>query len=436
MLKVDNTLNTFNHVFFFFLFFLPNRNGDDKRSDLGSSRVLERQKRSQGASAKARATMPRGMTAVTLTDTAASAFFSNNIKHAMVKPRVLFDLGDRPNADGLTTKWSIVRKYIDALEELLVLTAGRVPKHALLLKQFISWLQTHGVAWSWKDSDRAMQHLRCMLRSLQSQSLPPGRAPKGYDDLQPLIDKFIDARSDIKDDVSLIPSSSSRSLCQVQISDDERPVSMLKSKKKIAKLKRATFSATVKTESESESDDGLFRKRRDQVQLPRALPKCFQGFPSFANHTFTDHAAIVPVSMAAIVPVSTAATVPVSTAAIVPVSTTAIVPFEHHTAAIVPSAAGQEAAVRTNRRRSALTGIKAPEDDERTTEYEDDTIIENGDEEHTTGTVVKRVLDASELQKLAAAAVPAPTPQASSKQKSDEKAQKAAKKLRYREKRP
>ena len=212
--------------------------------------------------------MPKGMTSVELTDTAAFAWLSNHVKHAMVKPRVLFDLGSAINADGLTTRWTTVKQHKDAIEELLVLTQGRVPKHAKLLKQFIAWCGTHGVTWSWKDSDRAMQHLRAMLRSLQSYSLPPGKAPKNYDDLQLLIDKFIEARNEDHDDVALIPTQSSPTVQLDVRSDDETPRPNKRKQLKIDIPKR---------EPESDSEpEGLFRKKIDAVPV---LPRCFSAFP-------------------------------------------------------------------------------------------------------------------------------------------------------------
>ena len=133
-------------------------------------------------------------------------------------------MGEKVNTDGLTSRWAVARQHKVGIEEMLVLTAVRVPKHANLLKQFMAWCTDHGATWSWKDSDRAMQHLRIMIRSLQSASLPPGKPPKGYDDLQPLIDRFIYVRSDDKDDVSLIPPRATTPAAQVHItSDDETP---------------------------------------------------------------------------------------------------------------------------------------------------------------------------------------------------------------------
>jgi hypothetical protein len=226
--------------------------------------------------------MPKGMTAVTLTDTAANAFFSNHIKHAMLKPRALFDLGDKVNADGLTTRWAKVRECSAAIEELLVMTAGRVPKHANLLKQFIAWLTSHGVNWSWKDADRAMQHFRSMIRSLQNSSLT-GKAPKSFEDLQPLVDKFIDARKDGEEEVSIVaqPHKFSKRPLQVASSDDEPQRSKLKVPK----------SVICKTESDSEPELKPFSRR---------LPACYQRFSAFINHP----AAVIPVehTVTAIVP--------------------------------------------------------------------------------------------------------------------------------------
>ena len=294
--------------------------------------------------------MHKGMKAATLTDTAASAFFSNHIKHAMLKPRALFDLGDKINADGLTTRWSTVRQHSAAIDELLVMTAGRVPKHANLLKQFIEWLKSHGVNWSWKDADRAMQHFRSMIRSLQHSSLT-GKAPKNYDDLQPLVDKFIDARKD-DEEVSIVaqPHKFSKRPLQVASSDDEPQKSELKVPK----------SVICKTESESEPELKPFSRR---------LPACYQRFSAFINHP------------------------------------AAVIPVEHTVTAIVPKQMEivEEAAENiVEKPRSTETAIVP---------FEKPVIVP---------VEPPKVLDANELLKLAQDVVPAPTPQAYSKQKKDE----------------
>ena len=152
------------------------------------------------------ATMPGGMASVDITNEAAQSLLSNHILHHDISPKQLFDVGTI-DKNGKTSKWHIIIKHFKIIQDLLDITGGHVIKHAKFLEQFIIRLGQHNIVWSWQDSDRAVQHLRCMLRTLREKSLPPSLAPKGHGQLQILIDKFIVARESCStaDDLQVVP---------------------------------------------------------------------------------------------------------------------------------------------------------------------------------------------------------------------------------------
>ena len=101
-----------------------------------------------------------------------------------------------------------------------------------------------------------------------------------------------------------------------------------------------------------------------------------------------------------------------------------IVPVEKHTAAIVPveKHVPDEAPVSQD----IVTSQEIEDDDDRTTEYSDNAIVQD----KANVPVTPKILDAKELQKLAKDATSAPTPKEYTQTKKDEKEEKVIKRLR------
>ena len=148
--------------------------------------------------------MPKGIKTVDLDNVAANTILSNNVLHNDIKPRVLFILGKEPNADGLTRSWGTIAKNFRIIQDILDATQGQVPKQAQLVKQFIKWLEDHGVKWNWSDADKSIQHLRSQLRTVFHHSAPPAKAPRAFPQLQILIDKCAAARAREEPEVEVI----------------------------------------------------------------------------------------------------------------------------------------------------------------------------------------------------------------------------------------
>jgi len=253
--------------------------------------------------------MPGGMPSVDITNEAATTLFSNHVLQHDIQPRLFFDIGT-PDKNGHTSRWSVIKKHFRLMQDLLDITQGKVVKHAKFLTQFISWLQSHGITWAWKDCDRAIQHFRCMLRTLREKSLPPSTSPRGYPELQVLIDKFVHARAAVDEpkEVQIVPRRP-RAEFQVQVhSEDEAP------------RDQAVIRNIVKTESEAEIDDDRFFTTPPRPQLTSSLTSTkklapiFHRFRSLHQHL----PAAVPIIGVAKVDAEVKESVVESTAALVP----------------------------------------------------------------------------------------------------------------------
>ena len=77
--------------------------------------------------------------------------------------------------------------------------AGRIPRQKILHAQFSDWLasQTPPIVWAFKDTDRAIMHVRTMLQSLQGLKRNKRQAPRSYGKLQIIIDKMVVDTSDV-----------------------------------------------------------------------------------------------------------------------------------------------------------------------------------------------------------------------------------------------
>ena len=190
------------------------------------------------------------MASVDITNEAAQSLLSNHILHHDISPKQLFDVGTI-DKNGKTSKWHIIIKHFKIIQDLLDITGGHVIKHAKFLEQFIIWLGQHNIVWSWQDSDRAVQHLRCMLRTLREKSLPPSLAPKGHGQLQILIDKFIVARESCStaDDLQVVPIPAKETKTFHVDSDGDDASTTIDGIRK---------SDIVKTESDTEIDEKAF----------------------------------------------------------------------------------------------------------------------------------------------------------------------------------
>ena len=163
-----------------------------------------------------------------------------------------------------------MKQNFRTLNDILDTTVGFVPKQARFLCQSIKWLEDHGVTWKWSDADHSMQHLRCQLRTIAAQSQPPSTAPKGYPELQILIDKRGAAR----------------------LRSDEVEVEVVPQKPKPAKRIRPDSDDDVpkkrcKIEKEDNVDD-LFEQPavkniHTPIDMPRQLPTAFSRFRSLAT---------------------------------------------------------------------------------------------------------------------------------------------------------
>ena len=242
--------------------------------------------------------MPKGLKGVNLPDAAAHTCLSNHVTHVALAPKALFDIG-KINKDNHTSRWSVVQKHMPLISDLLDSSQGRVPKQASFLEQFIAWLGNLGIVWAWKDADRAIQHLRCMIRSLASLSASsPAIAPKAYPQLQILIDKIVSARHAAKtSDVAIVPivPKKARTSIHVDTSDsddigheifgDTSDSSSIISTP-ITKRPMSTSGSIVPSSSSSMSASS-------SIKATRPIASCYSRFSSLKSH-FSESPAAVP----------------------------------------------------------------------------------------------------------------------------------------------
>ena len=179
-------------------------------------------------------------------------------------------LGKEPNADGLTRSWGTIAKNFRIIQDILDATQGHVPKQAQLVKQFIKWLEDHGVKWNWSDADKSIQHLRSQLRTVFHHSAPPAKAPRAFPQLQILIDKCAAARAREEPEVEVIdvPKPLVKRI-RVESDDDNSQLKKPPSKR-------------CKVETKTDEDiDGFFLAPAQQ------LPAAFSGFRTFRSATFS-----------------------------------------------------------------------------------------------------------------------------------------------------
>ena len=93
-------------------------------------------------------------------DNAASHWFDNHIQLSSAVPKRLWKYDSRK-------KWTIISSHHAALQDLLTITQGVVPKQKRTHDLFRVWLKRHELDWSIGDSELAIYGLREMLRALR-----------------------------------------------------------------------------------------------------------------------------------------------------------------------------------------------------------------------------------------------------------------------------
>jgi hypothetical protein len=163
--------------------------------------------------------MPKGKTGGDLSNEDANAIFSFHVTAESCQPKTLFKL-DKIRSDGKTSSWGIIKKIRPALALSLTILAARSHDKKTTHIQFQWWLKNIlKVDWSFKCSDRAIRDLRCMMQSL----LPfkGKKAPRGYESLQTVIDKFQVDDDDQKLEVSSLASKPTKSKVQTPLEDKD-----------------------------------------------------------------------------------------------------------------------------------------------------------------------------------------------------------------------
>ena len=129
--------------------------------------------------------------------------FSDNVPLSQCKPKELWKLS-KVAKNGQSSEWGIFDRCFSTLNDLADAGVGRVPRQKTLHSQFEEWLgnQIPPIVWAFKDSDRAVMHIRTMLQSLQGLKRNQRPAPRNHAKLQIIVDKMVVDSSEIVVDSS------------------------------------------------------------------------------------------------------------------------------------------------------------------------------------------------------------------------------------------
>ena len=137
---------------------------------------------------------------VDLENSVALRIFSDNVPLSQCKPKDLWKLS-KIAKNGQSSEWGIFDRCFSTLNDLADAGVGRVPRQKTLHSQFAEWLsnQIPPIVWAFKDSDRAVMHIRTMLQSLQGLKRNQRQAPRNHAKLQIIVDKMVVDSSEIVD---------------------------------------------------------------------------------------------------------------------------------------------------------------------------------------------------------------------------------------------
>ena len=135
---------------------------------------------------------------VDLENSVALRIFSDNVPLSQCKPKDLWKLS-KIAKNGQSSEWGIFDRCFSTLNDLADAGVGRVPRQKTLHSQFAEWLsnQIPPIVWAFKDSDRAVMHIRTMLQSLQGLKRNQRNAPRNHAKLQIIVDKMVVDSSEI-----------------------------------------------------------------------------------------------------------------------------------------------------------------------------------------------------------------------------------------------
>jgi hypothetical protein len=134
-----------------------------------------------------------------LANDVAQRIFDDTVPATHLYPKTLFCAKLQPSK-GKTSDWKACERALQTLSEIADHSGGRVPHQKSLHEQFVIYLGTREITWSYRESDDCITSLRAMLQTFLEirRSLTPV-APANHPKLQVVIDKmFVAPKSDTR----------------------------------------------------------------------------------------------------------------------------------------------------------------------------------------------------------------------------------------------